>query len=214
MAEIKALAAGYKKFYERYFASGDDTYRELAETGQAPKTLIVACSDSRVDPSIITDAGPGDIFVIRNVANVVPPYEKDGGLHGVSAALEFAVKILGVKHIVVLGHSRCAGVDALLDGNAEERTDFIGAWVAAALPAKEKALAEIRGDDHDRRALRRRCAQENVLLSLARLRTFPWIDERVASGALRLHGWYFSLRTGALSEYKPDVESFVDLPTA
>jgi len=211
--EIKALIAGYRRFYARYFSEGNDKiYQELAETGQSPKTLIVACSDSRVDPSIITDAGPGDIFVVRNVANMVPPYEKDSGLHGVSAALEFAVRRLKVKHIVILGHSRCAGIDALLDGDAGDSTDFIGAWVKAGAPAKKKALAACKDDGHD--ALRRCCAQENVILSLERLHSFPWIKSLADAGELRLHGWYFSLRTGKLAEYQANAGRFVDIETA
>lgn len=207
--EVRALIEGYKRFYKNYFTSGDKTYSELAD-GQSPKTLILTCSDSRVDPSILTDCGPGDIFVIRNVANIVPPYEQSEGLHGVSAALEFGITVLGVKHVVVMGHSRCAGVDALVKGNVSETTDFIGDWVECARPARTKALELYKGDDH--KELRRCCAQENVLLSVERLATFPWIKSRIEEGKLKLHGWYFSVNTGRLAEYSKDENKFVNVP--
>lgn len=211
MAEVKALLEGYKRFYKRYYSSGDPLYKELSSNGQSPKTLIIACSDSRVDPSIITEAKPGDIFVVRNVANLVPPYAPDlSSLHGVSAALEFAVRILEVKHIVVLGHSQCAGIAALLEPGKTDGTDFIGMWVDIAAPVREKTLAEAREGERieDTRC---RCEKESVLHSLANLTEFPWIREKVESGALKLHGWYFSMENGRLFEFDPVHGAFVGI---
>lgn len=202
MAEIQALLQGYREFYNVYFASGDHLYKELTKVGQSPKTLIIACSDSRVDPSIITNSEPGDIFVIRNVANLVPPYEiQESGRHGVSAALEFAVCILEVKHIVILGHSGCAGIHALLHSDRMADTDFIGSWMDIAKPAKEKTIKH--AENMNEVTLQHHCEQESILLSLDNLLTFPWIKSRISSGALKLHGWYFSLEEGHLHEYNP-----------
>jgi len=199
MAEVKQLIEGYKKFYKDYFASGGELYSGLCE-GQHPKTLIIACSDSRVDPSILTNAKPGDIFVVRNVANLVPPYQKkESGILGVSAAMEFAVRFLEVKHIVILGHSGCGGIRALIEGI--EDSDFIGKWVSVAQPAKEKA-AKRDGD------MQQNCEEESVINSLANLTTFPWIKEKIESGNLKIHGWRFSLEDGSLNQYNPKTEKF------
>lgn len=211
MAEVKALIEGYRKFYARYYASGDPLYRELSAHGQSPKTLVIACSDSRVDPSIITKSGPGDIFVVRNVANLVPPYGPDvASLHGVSAALEFAVRILEVKHIVILGHSDCAGIAALLEPGKTDNTDFIGLWVNIAAKAREKTLSE-RQPDECPREVQHRCEKESILLSLSNLTGFPWVRTRVKAGTLTLHGWYFSMNDGRLLEYDPGQGAFVPI---
>lgn len=168
MAEVKALIEGYKKFYKKYFASDNELYNELAKTGQSPKTLIIACSDSRVDPSIVMNAKPGDIFVIRNVANLVPPCEtSESGIHGVSAALEFAVQILQVNHIVVLGHSSCAGIAALLGSADIDKTDFIGKWMSIAKPAREKTLTEKKYSCD--KTMHHECEKECIMLSLENL---------------------------------------------
>ena len=211
MAEVNVLIEGYRAFYKRYFASGDTLYRELVKTGQSPMTLIIACSDSRVDPSILMNAEPGDIFVIRNVANLVPPYEiDDAGLHGVSAALEFAVRILEVEHIVIVGHSNCAGIQTLLNSDKIQHTDFIGKWMDVAKPAKEKTLNAV--PDASKSVLQHTCEKESVLLSLDNLLTFPWIKSIVERGNLKLHGWYFSLEDGHLHEYNPNKAMFEAIP--
>lgn len=209
MAEVKALIEGYRSFYRKYFASGDTLYKELTKVGQSPKTLIIACSDSRVDPSIITNSEPGDIFVIRNVANIIPPYEiDDHGLHGVSAAVEFAVRILQVKHIVIIGHSNCAGIKALINSDAIQDTDFISKWVDVAHAAKERVINNI----PEQSKWQQCCEQESILLSLDNLISFPWIKSRIESRELTLHGWYFSLEDGRLHEYKPNTGKFDIIP--
>jgi carbonic anhydrase len=206
MAEIQTLIEGYRRFHQQYFASSDTGPQQRLV--QAPKTLVVACSDSRVDPSIITCAQPGDIFVARNVANLVPPYDASGtGLHGVSAALEFAVRVLEVKHIIIMGHSHCAGIAALMKPNAFERSDFIGGWMDIALPAKMTALQHHRSGEGGEE-VEHICEREAIKLSLANLLTFPWIKERVAQGSLTLHGWYYSVLDGSLQQLNPENGSF------
>jgi carbonic anhydrase len=217
MTTVDNLIAGYQDFYKKYFNSGDMLYKTLARSGQSPKTLVIACSDSRVDPSIITHAKPGDLFVIRNVANLVPPFESiDSGHHGVSAAVEFAVRMLEVEHIVVLGHSKCAGIHALLEPDAVDETDFIGKWVNIARPARDKAFAQAGdgelNDDHHHI-----CERESIMLSLENLLSFPWIKDKVIEKKVRLHGWYFSVIDGSLKEYNPasgDFEAIATEPEA
>lgn len=204
------LIDGYREFYRKYFTSGDSLYRQLTEVGQSPRTLIIACSDSRVDPSIVTNARPGDIFVIRNVANLVPPYEvHKPGQHGVSAALEFAVCVLEVKNVIIMGHSHCAGIQTLLHPERVAQTDFIGKWVNIAHSAREKTLKQVSDETENCEQERQhRCEKEGILLSLDNLLTFPWVKSRVEDKSLKLHGWYFSLADGRLSQYHPESGRF------
>lgn len=198
MADLNTLIDGYRRFYHKHFVEREATLPILAEQGQTPKTMIIACSDSRVDPAIITDAAPGEIFVVRNVANLVPPYQPDtGGYHGVSAALEFGILQLNVENIVVLGHSSCAGIHALMHAQPKkEHFSFIQPWVHIAEKAKEYTH-NIWGDlNHPEAGAA--CEQQAVLISLTNLMTFPWIAERVEAGTLELHGWYFRVASGQL----------------
>lgn len=190
MSDVDKLLGGFRAFRETYFERRPDLFEPLARKGQNPRILVVACSDSRVDPAILFDAEPGEMFVVRNVANIVPPYEPDGHYHGTSAAVEFAVRDLAVEHIVVLGHSSCGGVGAMCaerHGSPVER-EFIGPWISLAAAAQ----------DADPYADRRSLEQAVVRLSIANLHGFPWIAERVAAGKLSLHGWWFDLAAGAL----------------
>ena len=203
MAKIEKLLEGYKRFRADHFDGNKTLYEKLYKEGQSPKTLVIACSDSRVDPAIITDADPGDIFAIRNVANLVPPYAKDAGYHGVSAALEFAVCILKVENIVILGHSHCAGVHALRHPESLKDSDFIGPWVHIGDPAKQR-LGTIANDLECQHA----CEREVIKLSLENLQTFPWIQDRVRDGSLTLHGWYFDIEDGVLYQHDPETGKF------
>lgn len=160
--------------------------------------MVVACSDSRVDPAMIFDAAPGEMFVIRNVANLVPPYAPDATYHGTSAALEFGVRELGVRHLIVMGHGMCGGIRALLDGVPAPLTDFVAPWIGLAAEARRRVLA---CDPADAPLA---CEQEVVRLSLKNLRSFPWIAERLAEGSLQLHGAHFDVRTGILALLQPD----------
>lgn len=207
MAEVKSLLDGYRRFYNRHFLRSDPLFNQLATRGQAPKTLVIACSDSRVDPAIVLDADPGDIFVVRNVANLVPPYETNSGHHGTSAAIEFAVRNLNVKHVIVFGHSACAGIGALLHGAPQEGEDsFIGRWVNIAHEAKDYTLRVCGHADHP--DARRLCEEQAILTSLQNLMTFPWLNARVETGDLKLHGWHFELTTGTLCTWKQEERAF------
>lgn len=174
-----------------------ERYRTLAENGQNPTTLVIACSDSRAAPETIFDAGPGELFVIRNVANMVPPYEPDGHFHATSAALEFAVQALKVTSIVVMGHGRCGGIKAALDPNAEPLSpgNFIGRWMSLVKPAAE----QIQGNDVMTVA-ERQTALERVSIrnSINNLRTFPEVKLLEEEGKLSLHGAWFDISTGEL----------------
>ena len=192
MADLPELVEGFRRFRLRHFSGDGHTYVRLRD-GQAPTTLVVACSDSRVDPAIVLDVDPGDLFVVRNVANLVPPYESDGGRHGVSAALEFGVRTLGVKNIVVMGHAQCGGIRALLEGTKGE---FIPQWMSIAESARAEALAEPATlfDESRERALEFAAMR----LSVRNLTEFPWIRSAVEAGALEVQAWFFDLGRGEL----------------
>lgn len=206
MKDIERLITGFSAFKKDYF-SPENSQFELLKQGQNPKTMIIGCSDSRVDPAILTNSSIGEIFIVRNVANLVPPYKEDGGHHGVSAALEFAVCHLGVEHIIVMGHSQCGGINALMaDSYGCEGDSFISNWMSIASPAREKVLAEL--PDKDSKLQQRAAEQSAILLSLENLLSFPWIDQRVTAGTLSLHGWYFDLNVGELLEHQPHLGLF------
>jgi len=187
------LTAGYRRFRADHWPQAHAQYEALVG-GQKPHTLIVACSDSRADPALIFDAKPGELFVVRNVANLVPPYEPDGLLHGVSAALEFGVKVLNVRRIVVMGHAHCGGVNAMLHGAPDNCPDFVAPWVAQGTPVVRHVAETVEPHEVDRAA-----EEAIVRLSIRNLRTFPWIAEREAAGDLTLTGLHFGIADGVLS---------------
>jgi carbonic anhydrase len=188
------LIAGYRRFRAEIWPMERARYEALAKYGQRPETLVVACSDSRVDPQTVFGAVPGELFVIRNVAGLVPPYRPDAQAHGSSAALEYGVRVLKVLRIVVLGHARCGGVRAMVEGAPAEARDFVEPWMAIA----KSVLAPIPPEGATDQIL---CHYEAeiVRLSLANLLTFPWIATEVAAGRLALHGFSFDVHTGVLS---------------
>ncbi len=193
------LVEGYRRFRANGWPERRRVFETLSEAGQNPKALVVACVDSRLDPAMIFDVGPGELLTVRNVANLVPPYAPDGAHHSTSAALEFGVRVLEIPRIIVVGHSRCGGVQALLKGAPENARDFIAPWIAIAQPARAVAL---RCDAVDEQ---QECGEQEVIkLSIANLMTFPWIAERVAAGKLTLHGAWFAIYTGTLSMLQPD----------
>ncbi|MDD2913778.1 MAG: carbonic anhydrase [Gallionella sp.] len=199
MSSTKQLIEGFARFREKHFSQDDALFRELVEQGQTPKTLVVACCDARVDPALILDCAPGDLFVVRNVANLVPPAENQGHYHGTSAALEFGVRKLNVEHIVVLGHAHCGGIHALMAGDVQKEDAFISEWMGIADAAREQVNREcLATDDAERQ---RACEQQAILVSLNNLMTFPWIRGRVEQGTLALHGWYFDIEHGELLGY-------------
>lgn len=191
-----ALEAGYRRFRETGFEAERERWRSLGEDGQRPATMIVACSDSRSGPETLFDAGPGELFVVRNVAGLVPVYAPDAASHGASAALEFAVHALAVRSIVVLGHGRCGGVAAALGGALPlTDTDFIGTWVD---DIRQLVDGLERSDAADPERTRRQLEHRSVQHSVDNLRTFPWIRSRADAGVLALHGAWFDILTGEL----------------
>lgn len=190
------LIKGYQRFRADYFQRNRERLEELA-TRQTPQVAMVSCCDSRVDPSILFDAEPGEIFVIRNVANLVPPYETGGHYHGTSAALEFAVTCLKVKQVVVLGHANCGGIRALMEKeDGIEPEGFIDNWMQIAAPAKEEILARSDLDSPEQKI--DACEKTAVRYSLHNLMSYPWIRSRVENGDLVLIGWYYDLRSGEI----------------
>jgi carbonic anhydrase len=191
------LTDGYRSFCSRRLPTEQSRFRALAESGQAPEIMVIGCSDSRVPPEVIFDARPGELFVVRNVANLVPPYSPDGATRAVSAALEFAVQALRVKHIVVLGHARCGGIRAYAEhGIPLSSGDFIGHWMALIEPAAQ-ALGP-RGAEEDLPRYLARLEQASLLHALDNLLTFPWIRAQFERGALMLHAAYFDVASGEL----------------
>jgi carbonic anhydrase len=194
MPEFTSLVEGYGRFREGAYQNQKARFDQLAEEGQAPPIMIISCCDSRVDPATIFDTLPGQVFALRNVANLVPPYETGGGLHGVSAAIEFGVLGLEVRHIVVLGHAQCGGIKASLQGTdlGMPGRSFIDDWVGILDEARDAVRAENPTDPQ--RALELAA----VKLSLRNLRSFPFIKEREKAGMLKLHGTYFGISDGML----------------
>ncbi len=196
-ATIVRLIQGFERFRAAYFETDHSLFDHLVWDGQRPKVMVVACCDSRADPQMITDAGPGELFVIRNVAALVPPYVLDGRLAGVSAALEFGVKGLEVEHVIVLGHAMCGGVRSLMEfGDADPRFDFVGQWVGLLAEVRDEVRTLV--SEAEPALLARYAERAAVLVSLRNLSTYPWIAERVAAGKLALHGWYFDFTWGVL----------------
>ena len=177
MSSPKQLIEGFSRFREKHFAQNDALFRGLVEQGQTPRTLVVACCDARVDPALIMDCAPGDLFVIRNVANLVPPAENQGHYHGTSAALEFGVRKLNVGHIIVLGHAHCGGIHALLEGNMQKEDAFISEWMGIADAARERVSREFADAGSAARHLA--FEQQAIMVSLDNLMTFSGIRERV-----------------------------------
>lgn len=201
------LADGYAAFLDQRFPRERERYQQQAE-GQTPEVMVIGCCDSRVSPEVIFDAGPGELFVARNVANLVPPFSPDGGLHGASAALEYAVQALRVKHIVVLGHARCGGIRAFADDRIGPLSpgDFIGQWITLLNPAATRAGGRAAGEDLA--PYIERLALAGVEQSLINLRTFPCVQALEAKGRLALHGCYFDVATGILMRLDPETRAF------
>jgi carbonic anhydrase len=211
MKEIEKLTDGFRRFRAHYFEQDHELYRRLAHHGQKPRVMVISCCDSRADPAIVTDCDPGDLFVVRNVANLVPPYETTGHYHGTSAALEFAVRVLQVRHIIVLGHARCGGIRALLEGtNGNDGLgQFIAPWMEIAAQARDEARQCAAADSPEK--LAEACEQAAIRISLRNLLTFPWIRTLVESDKLSIHGWFFDLSHGALTRLDHETGRFEPL---
>ncbi|MBA3667063.1 MAG: carbonic anhydrase [Sphingomonas sp.] len=197
MIGFDALLAGYRRFRENRYETERSRWRQLAE-GQSPQAIIIACCDSRADPATIFDSDPGEIFVVRNVANLVPPFEGGGGRHGVSAALEFGVTQLGIGQIVVMGHERCGGIHAALTGQFHNAPAGEGGFVAHWMSQIDESAARIAAEHGTDEGAARILEEVAIRQSLANLRTFPFVAEREAAGAMTLLGCHFSIREGQL----------------
>jgi carbonic anhydrase len=204
------LLDGYKSFMAHRYAPEQARYKELADRGQSPTTMIIACCDSRSAPETIFDMGPGELFVLRNVANLVPPFQPDGGQHGTSAAIEFAVNALKVSNVVVMGHGRCGGIRAALDPAAGPlaQGDFIGKWMGMLAPVAEAVSRYSLATDKERQTMLERFSIRN---SINNLRTFPYVQKLEEEGKLGVHGAWFDISTGELwvmnadgDFYRPD----------
>jgi carbonic anhydrase len=198
---FKEIIAGYRLFRKKY-ASGDNSIMKyLSLHGQKPQIMLVACCDSRVDPALILQCDPGDLFIVRNVANIIPPYEKDEALHGTSAALEFGICFLKVSHLILLGHSQCAGIDILLNKQHLRKNDFITKWIS---------LIEISGKNI-------KDSEEYVKLGLSlsykNCLSFPWIKQKIEEKKLAIHRWFFDIKNGQIFTYSPiyDVYQALDV---
>ncbi|MDR3551158.1 MAG: carbonic anhydrase [Candidatus Babeliales bacterium] len=199
---FKKALKGYQLFREKYVHGDSSVMQSLSEHGQQPKIMVVSCCDSRVDPALILQCDPGDLFVARNVANIIPPYEHDTGHHGTSAALEFGVRVLKVKQLIVLGHSQCGGIQALLDGADSMPNDFITDWVSLVKPdggIKHDA------DDYAKLALKK--SHQNCM-------TFPWINKRVVRQELVIHLWYFDIKSGQIFTYCQERKKYEPLDSS
>lgn len=203
----QALIEGFLRFRERRFATQDTDYLRLFAEGQKPKFLIIGCCDSRVDPALIFDCEPGELFVVRNVANIVPPAGDRTGHHGTTSALEYGVCNLGVEHIVVLGHAHCGGIQNLVhSGGVANPNSYIDDWMSLVEPARASVERDFANSDDATQC--RACEQRAILISLKNLMTFPWIAQRVADKKLALHGWYFDIAQGQLMGHHPQTQQF------
>jgi carbonic anhydrase len=202
----QSLLDGYKTFTTQRLPTEQSRYRELSTGGQSPEVMVIGCCDSRVSPEVIFDAGPGELFVMRNIANLVPVYQPDGNAHGVSAALEFAVNVLRVKHIVVLGHAQCGGIRAFVDKAAPlSPGDFIGKWMQMFVKPGEKVEQR---DHESMQDFVTRIEKAAVFRSLENLMTFPFVRSAVERGEMMLHGAYFGVAEGSLFVLDPVAKEF------
>ncbi len=202
---LNKIIKGYGNFRKKYLSSQAKTIQHLMYAEQNPDIMIISCCDSRVEPSMIFECDPGDLFTVRNIASIVPPYEKDNLHHGTSAALEFGVKFLNVKNLILIGHSNCGGIRALLNENFEEN-DFISNWIEVS----KDAVLQCKSNSCSLED----CIKLSLNKSYENCMTFPWIKEKVEEGTLFLHRWFFNLQTGTMTAYNPASCKYEDLEIA
>ena len=203
---MQKLAEGIHLFQNDYFVRNRELFQRLAADGQRPETLFITCSDSRVVPNLLTNMGPGELFIVRNIGNVVPSRELPGGT---AAAIEYAVEVLGVQQIVVCGHTHCGAIQAVLDPARMDRLPYVKRWLAETTRVRgivEERYGHLQGDARESAAV-----SENVLVQLENLKAFPFVAERLESGRLQLSGWVFKIETGEVFGYEPEVGQFVRL---
>ena len=205
MQNFHDLVAGFHHFRANYFLKEKEFFESLAHS-QSPKTLVIACCDSRTDPAIVLGCKPGDLFVVRSVAAIVPPPEKAGEYDAVMAAVEYGVKHLDVDHIVVMGHSNCGGIAGLFNPQAVRKERFTSKWISLACPAVERINEENSQEDLTQRM--RLSEEAAVLLSIENLLSYPWIEEAVQAQSLSLHALYYDMREGTLNVWNSEIEDF------
>lgn len=210
LGDVQELIAGIHKFRSEEFGPYKELFQRLAAEGQNPHTLFITCSDSRVLAELITQSKPGDLFVVKNVGNIVPPADTTGSTNSTAAAVEFALEALGVRDIVVCGHSQCGAMKALLTAPDLSAMPHLEGWLSVAAPVRETVLQRYRHlTDPDAQV--NAAGEENVLFGLENLKTFPSVARRLETGALRLHAWFFKIATAELFAYEPDSHKFVPL---
>jgi carbonic anhydrase len=192
---FQKILEGYQKFRQKYVHGDQSIMQSLSHYGQQPQIMVVACCDSRVDPALILQCDPGDLFVVRNVANIIPPYEKDEAHHGTSAALEFGIRFLNVKHLILLGHSQCSGIQTLLNNNSDHN-DFITNWVSL---IKTCPTHQQNPDEYAKLALNK--SYQNCL-------SFPWIKTKVMQKELIINLWFFDIKMGQIFTYCEDQKEY------
>ena len=213
---VAPLIDGFQHFRKDFFGEDKSFFDGLVTDGQKTKTMVIACADSRADPAILFNTRPGDLFMVRNVANLIPPYAPDEGQHGVSAAIEYGVRDLKVQHLVILGHAFCGGIQALCahhrsahenggNANAPSR-EFLNSWIDIASPAIQSIDLDNWQDSFQHDA--ERAAIRN---SVTNLHSFPWIVEAKKAGKLEIHGWWFDMENGALWGLDQEKDEFVCL---
>lgn len=198
-SSFEKLIQGYKQFREKYTAGGTPLMKILSEQGQHPEVMIIACSDSRVDPAVILQCDPGELFTVRNVANLVPPFEANDSHHGTSAALEYGINFLKVKHLILLGHSQCGGIDAALKLDDFVETDFLSQWVAL-VDKQDKTFC-----------CTDKLAKHSLMQSYQNCLTFPWIKQRIEAKQLSIHRWFFNVHAGEITCYCTEKEAYMSL---
>jgi carbonic anhydrase len=208
MRDVSKFVQGFKRFQHQYLDNRRTLFNRLIEEGQRPRALMIACCDSRCDPALLTDCDPGDMFVVRNVANLVPPHTQATFFAATSSALAFAVCNLEVEHVIVMGHACCGGIRTLMANRPPECDEeaLIAQWLGIAADARQHVLQELPGKPAEIQA--RACEQAAVLISLENLLSYPWIRRRVHEGSLALHGWYFDMERGELLQYQADAGKF------
>lgn len=203
---MQKLVKGIHSFQRGFFASHRDLFKQLAETGQRPETLFITCSDSRVDPNLITNSQPGELFIVRNVGNVVPTRDLPGGT---AAAIQYAVEVLNVQNIILCGHTQCGALKAILEPESVTHLEYVSRWVKSTISVKnviEEKYAHLDGEAKLTAAI-----QENVLAQLEHLREYPFVADRMDAGKLHVNGWIFDVGRGEVFDYDPEYGEFLSL---
>jgi carbonic anhydrase len=208
LRDVSKFLSGFRRFQQNYLGEQHDLYDQLVLQGQHPRALMIACCDSRCDPALLTDCDPGDMFVVRNVANLVPPHVHATYFAATTSAIAFAVHNLEVEHIIVMGHAQCGGIRALMENNSPtcNEEELIAKWLGIAEDARQHVLKDFPNQPQELHA--HACEQAAILVSLENLMSYPWISKRVEEGQLALHGWYFDMQRGELLEYSSETGSF------